>query len=488
MALYPDSLIHLQTIRGRPYDVPHLLSKQGFDYCFTKTKTELDSHSAITNFCNQLFILLYATPQGTTVLIVVLIALLVLTFTISGAEVAFFSLTSKDVNMLKTKQHAAARRITDLLEEPKELYTSMLLAGTFINICIIILCNFLINQYLPYGKINIFNGNFDFVIELVLRVITIVFVLVFFGEVLPKVWATQNNLRFAYSSSLIIETLHLLLRRISRWMVSVADSVGKRLGANRIQTSGIQDLEKSEEISAEEKNILLGIEKFGNISVKQVMRSRLDVSGIEYGICFSALIKKIEELHYSRLPVYKTNMDEVVGILNTKDVLPYLDKDDSFDWHSLIRHPYFVPESKLIEDLLQEFQKKRTHIAVVVDEFGGTSGIVTLEDILEEIIGDIKDEFDEEESRNRKIDDNNYIFEGRTMIHDACRAMNIQADTFERVRGESESLAGLVLELAGEFPKVNEVIHCGDFEFTVLEADMNRILQVKVTINHQPGE
>jgi putative hemolysin len=445
----------------------------------------LDSHSAFTDLSPHFsFILLAVTPQGTTFLIITLLALLLLSFVVSGAEVALFSLTNKDVNMLKTKQHSAAKRITDLLEEPKEVYTSLLIAGTFMNICIIILANFLFNQYFPYGYLRLVNTGFDYIVEVVLRVIVIAFIIVFFGKILPKVWATQNNLRFAYGAAFIIEALHLFLRRISRWMVSVADGLGQRLGANRIQTSGIQELGKSDEITVEEKNILLGIEKFGNISVKQIMRSRLDVSGIDYNLSFSELIKKIEELHYSRLPVYKNNLDEVIGILNTKDFIPHLDKPSDFDWHSLMRQPYFVPESKLIEDLLRDFQSKHIHFAIVVDEFGGTSGIVTLEDILEEIIGDIKDEFDEEETGNRKLDEFNYLFVGKTMIHDVCRAMKLSQDTFDRVRGDSESLAGLVLELAGEFPKVNDVITCGDFDFTVLEIDKNRILLVKVTVKN----
>ena len=449
----------------------------------------MDNPSAITNISGHFsYILLAVTPQGTTFLIIVLLALLLLSFVVSGAEVALFSLTNKDVNMLKTKQHAAAKRITDLLDEPKEVYTSLLIAGTFMNICIIILANYLFNQYFPYGKLKLVNGGFDFIIELVLRVIAIAFIVVFFGKILPKVWATQNNLRFAYGSAFIIEALHLFLRRISRWMVSVADGLGQRLGANRIQTSGIQELGKSDEITAEEKNILLGIEKFGNISVKQIMRSRLDVNGIDYSISFNELIKKIEELHYSRLPVYKNNLDEVIGILNTKDFIPHLNQPPDFNWHSLMRQPYFVPESKLIEDLLRDFQSKHIHFAVVVDEFGGTSGIVTLEDILEEIIGDIKDEFDEEETGNRKLDDLNYVFVGKTMIHDMCRTMNLAQDTFDRVKGDNESVAGLVLELAGEFPKVNDVINSGDFDFTVLEIDKNRILLVKVTIKNQTEE
>lgn len=449
----------------------------------------MDCPSAISDLSDHFpFILLAATPQGTTLLAITLLGLLLLSFVVSGAEVALFSLNSKDVNMLKTKQHAAAKRITDLLEEPKEVYTSMLIAGTFTNICIIVLANYLFNQYLPYGQIKLVNSGFDFVVEVVIRVVIIAFIVVFFGKILPKVWATQNNIRFAYGSVFVIEALHLLLRRISRWMVSVADGLGQRLGANRIQTSGIQELDKSDEITLEEKNILIGIEKFGNISVKQIMRSRLDVNGLDYNISFLDLVKKIEELHYSRLPVYKVNLDEVVGILNTKDIIPHLNESADFDWHPMIRQPYFVPESKLIEDLLRDFQSKHIHFAIVVDEFGGTSGIVTLEDILEEIIGDIKDEFDEEEIGNRKLDDFNYVFLGKTMIHDMCRAMNLQQDTFDRVRGDSESLGGLVLELAGEFPKVNDVVSCGDFDFTVLEVDKNRILQVKVTIKIQLEE
>jgi gliding motility-associated protein GldE len=325
-------------------------------------------------------------------------------------------------------------------------------------------------------------------VEVISKVLVITFVLLFFGEVLPKVWATQNNLRFAYGSSFIIEALHLLLRRISRWIVSLADAIGTRLGANKSEAMSIQELDEAidiktdEEASPEEKNIMKGIVKFGNISVKQIMRSRLDVSGVEYNSSFADLIRQVEELHYSRLPVYKGNLDEVTGIINTKDLIPYLSDADDYDWHPLMRQPYFVPESKLIEDLLKDFQQKHIHFAIVVDEFGGTSGIVTMEDILEEVIGDIKDEFDEEESGNRRLDADNYIFEGKTMIHDVCKTMRLPMDIFDKVKDESDSLAGLVLELAGEFPAVNAVIPCGDFDFTVLQTDNNRIQQVKVTV------
>lgn len=446
----------------------------------------METHPALY-FLNDLFThyFLAANPQATTVLIVSLLVLLFLTFTISGAEVALFSLSTKDINMLKTKQHSAAKRIVNLLDEPKEVYASLLIAGTFVNISIIVLSNFLIDQFIS------FKGMAPF-LEIIIKVIVIAFVLVFAGRILPKVWATQNNLRFAYGASFVIEALHLLLRRISQWIVSLAEGIGKRAGAHKTTAMSMQELDEAidiktdEEASPEEKNIMKGIVKFGNITVRQIMRSRLEVSGVDHKLSFGELVKRVEELHYSRLPVYKGSLDEVVGMLNTKDIIPYLSEADNFDWHKLLRQPYFVPEPKLIEDLLKEFQQKRIHFAVVVDEFGGTSGIVTMEDILEEVIGDIRDEFDEEETGNRKLDDNNYIFEGRTMLHDMCKAMKLPMDTFDKVREESESLAGLVLELAGEIPAVNAVITAGDFEFTVLQADNNRVQQVKVTIKPRP--
>ena len=445
----------------------------------------MDTHSVVGHIADHLsFFLLTVNPQGTTFLVITLIALLLLTFAISGAEVALFSLESKDVNMLKTKQHPAARRIVSLLEEPKEVYASLMIAGTFINICIIVLSNFLINQFISFEKVGA-------LVELLGKVVVITFVIIFIGKILPKVWATQNNLRFAYGSAVIIEGLHLLLRRISKWIVSMADGIGKRLGANKSEAMSIQELDEAidiktdEEASPEEKSIMKGIVKFGNISVRQIMRSRLDVSGVEYNSSFDDLTRRVEELHYSRLPVYKSSLDEVMGIINTKDLVPYINEGENYDWHPLMRQPYFVPESKLIEDLLKDFQSKHIHFAVVVDEFGGTSGIVTMEDILEEVIGEIKDEFDEEESNNYKVDDNNYIFEGKIMIHDMCRVMKLPMDTFDKIRGESESLAGLVLEVAGELPTVDWVIPCGDFEFAIMQADNNRIQLVKVTIKPQ---
>lgn len=447
-------------------------------------------HSSPVTFFNYhlLYTFLDATADGTIFLGALLFVLMVLSFFIAAGEVALFSLSSKDINMLKTKQHSSARRIVELLEEPKEVYTSLLIAGTFFNICIIVLSNFLINVSLHLDEALIRTGSFAFIIELLIKVFIIAFILIFFCRVLPKVWATQNNLRVAYDCSYVVEGIHLLLVRISRRMVVLADGIGKRLGATRSRSASLQELDQAidittdDETSVEEKNILKGIVKFGNISVKQIMRSRLDVSGIDQNLSLPELLKKVEELHYSRLPVYKTSLDEVVGVLNTKDLQAHMQQPSDFDWHVLMRQPFFVPETKLIEDLLKDFQAKRIHFAVVVDEFGGTSGIVTMEDILEEIIGEIKDEFDEEEGNIRKVDDSTFIFEGKTMIHDACKAMKIPQNTFDAVRGDSESMAGLILELSGEFPTASTVVTSGDFEFTVLEAYKNRIMEIKVTI------
>jgi gliding motility-associated protein GldE len=425
-----------------------------------------------------MLLLLAANTQGITVLLILILFLLLVSFFVSGAEVAFFSLGYREINMLKTKQDAGWRRIVSLMEEPKILLASLLLANSFVNIAIIILSNFLIDQVVHIDP---------WILNLLIKILIITSFVLLFGEVLPKVWAKQNNLRFAYNSSFIVEIIHYLFKRVSMWLVSVSDSVesfvGRRTAAYSLEElDHAIDLSTNNSASEEEKNILKGIAKFGNITVKQVMRTRLDVSGINYNLNFAELEKRIEELHYSRLPVYKENLDEVVGIIHTKDVIPFLNEEQQFDWHSLLRQPYFVHEHKMIEDLLKEFQSKHIHFAVVVDEFGGTSGIITLEDIMEEIIGEIKDEFDDEESGNKKLDGNNYIFEGRTKIHDACKMMGLDPNTFDGVRGDSDSLAGLVLELAGEFPKENDTIVSGDFEFTVLELDRNRIKKIKIAV------
>ncbi len=439
-------------------------------------------HHPVIGYLSSLHLLAAIQAQGTTVLIMLLFLLLFLSFVLAGAEVAFFSLTHKDINVLRSKQQAPYQRIVDMLEEPKVLLGSLLIANSFINISIIIISNLLIDQLFNFEA---FNAVW---VEFLIKVIAVSFILVLFGEVMPKVLATQNNIRFAKDFGGIIQLLTYLTAGLSKRLVKFSDIVERKLSSRTNGSYSLEELDHAIDITTEntasenEKNILKGIIKFGNITVKQVMKTRVDVHGIDDETSFAQLIESVRELHYSRLPVFKEALDNVVGMIQTKDLLPFLDQADDFNWHSLIRPPYFVHEQKLIEDLLNEFQAKRIHFAVVVDEFGGTSGIITLEDILEEIIGEITDEFDEEELGYKKIDELNYIFEGKTMINDVCKIMGLGADTFEALKGESDSLAGLVLEIAGEIPLAATILNAGDFEFTVLEVTKNRINKIKVTI------
>ncbi len=438
-------------------------------------------HHPVLQFFSKLTLLSAIHPQGTTVLVMVLFILLFLSFVLSGSEVAFFSLTYKDINLLKSKQQPPYKRIVDLLAEPKILLASLLIANSFINISIIIISNLLIDDMFNFER---FNAAW---VEFVIKVIAVTFLLVLFGEVMPKVLATQNNIRFAKDFGGIVQAISYVCRGLSKGLVKYSDIIERKL-ANRTNGYSLEELDHAIDLTTQntasenEKNILKGIVKFGNITVKQIMKTRVDVHGIDYDMPFGELIATVRDLHYSRLPVYKEDLDNVTGMIQTKDLIAYLDQPDEYEWHGLMRQPYFVHEQKFIEDLLKEFQLKRIHFAVVVDEFGGTSGIVTLEDILEEVIGEIKDEFDEEETGYKKIDDNNYIFEGRTMINDVCKFMDLQTDTFDGIKGESDSLAGLVLELAGEIPLPGKMVSSGEFEFAVLEVEKNRIQKVKVTI------
>jgi gliding motility-associated protein GldE len=384
--------------------------------------------------------------------------------------------------MLKTRQQPSYKRIVTLLENPKSLMASLLIANSFVNVGIILISNLLIDEWIESLGMHV-------IINLIIKIIVISAVLVLSCEVLPKIWATHHKIWFASTSSMVVDVFNSLLSKISLSLVAFDASVTKafRSGNNTKEDSQLDDaidLLPDNKASSEEKQILKGIRKFSNTTVKQTMRPRLDVSGIEASLPFSVVLNKVKEFSYSRLPVYKNNLDEIVGILHTKDLLPHVDQQE-LDWHSLMRSVFYVHEQKLIEDLLQDFRNKRIHMAVVVDEFGGTSGIITLEDIMEEIIGDIQDEFDDEQSGNKKIDNFNYIFEGKTMINDLCRILKIPTHTFDLLRGESDSLAGLILEIAGEFPTVNQQFETNNYIFTVLEINKNRIAKVKLTLKQK---
>jgi gliding motility-associated protein GldE len=412
--------------------------------------------------------------------------LLFLSFIIAGSEVAFFSLSYKDIQSIKNKPYRPFQRIILLLEEPKKLLTSMLIANSFINICIILIANVVINHFFTFDKIAI--PGFEFVV----KVVFVTLLLLFFGEILPKVMATQNNIRFAQDFSLIIQGVYFIFSKPSSYMVKYTNSIEKIMAKKRNNSYSMEELDHAIELTTSpvhqthEKNILKGIVKFGNISVKQIMKTRLDVYGVDEAIEFNELLDHIKEYNYSRFPVFKEDLDSIVGMIHTKDVLPHIDEPANYKWEQLIRPAFFVHEQKMIEDLLKDFQSKRIHFAIVVDEFGGTSGIITLEDILEEIVGDIKDEFDEEESMIKKIDEFHYIVEGKTTIIDLCNYIETSTNYFDSVKGESDTIAGLFLELAGEFPIVQQVVKYKQFSFTVMEIQKNRIQKIQLIINPQP--
>jgi gliding motility-associated protein GldE len=404
-------------------------------------------------------------------LLFLLFILLFLSFAIAGSEVAFFSLSYKDIQVLKTKNYKPLKRIVDLLEDPKKLLTSILVS------------NILIDDLFLFDQIPVPG------IEFIIKVLAVTLMLLFFGEIMPKVMATQNNIRFAQDFGSIIQVVYFLFSRMSGLMVKYTNVIEKKLAQQNTGNSySMEELDHAIELTTSpnqlesEKKILKGIVKFGNITVRQIMKTRLDVYGVEDNISYNELLESVKEQNYSRFPVYKDDLDTIVGMIHTKDIIPHLQEDASYEWQKLIRPALFVHEQKMIEDLLKEFQSKRIHFAIVVDEFGGTSGIITLEDILEEIVGDIKDEFDEEESMIKKIDEHHYIIEGKTAIIDFCNFIDLPTNFFDAVKGESDTVAGLMLELAGEFPSLQQVVKYKQFSFTALEIKKNRIHKVQAII------
>lgn len=412
-----------------------------------------------------------------TAFIILILTLLFLTAVAAGAEVAFFTLNTKDVNYLKTKEQPGSRQVVQLLEKPELLLSTLRASKYTLAIAVIITANYMTHIFLPPKD--------NPVVSFLVIFIGITFLLLMFGEILPKVYARENNVRLSLFSAPIVKVLFTIFRPAAIVLTDSTDYIDRKKARKKLMEMDSSEFEEAVELSMghtatkEEVDIFKGIMKFGSITVKQIMHPRMDVNAIRESWGFPKVRDKMLAAGYSRMPVYKTNIDEIVGMVYTKDFLPYSEIDE-FDWHSLIRPAYFVHQHKLIEDLLHEFQQKRIHFAVVVDEFGGTSGIVTLEDIMEEIIGDIRDEFDEDDLNYRKIDDNNYIFEGKMLINDMCRAMSLPFETFDEVRGESDSLAGLVLEISGKFPTVNERISYGDFDFTILSIEKLRIGSIKV--------
>ena len=397
---------------------------------------------------------------------------------VSASEIAFFSLTSTDHLKIEQGEKKADREIRRLLNDSERLMATILIANIFVNITIVVLCDYFFAQLINWG---ILEG-----LRLVFVVVVLAFLLLLFGEITPKVYSVQQPLSFCRRAVRGISFFSKLFYPLSSILKRSSWIVGKLLTKENYNIS-VDDLSQALELTnkdeiLDEQNILKGIIRFGGETAKDVMTSRVDIVDLEISTPFREVMHSIIENVYSRIPVYQENRDNIKGILYIKDLLPYLDKGDNFKWQSLIRPAYFVPETKMIDALLRDFQKNKIHIAIVVDEFGGTSGLVTMEDIIEEIVGEINDEYDEDERNYVKLNDKEYIFEAKTLLTDFYRVLKIDEDLFESVEGEADTLAGLLLELKGEFPQLHEKILYGNYEFEVLKMDNRRILKVKVTV------
>ena len=408
-----------------------------------------------------------------------IVALLFFAAIVSGAEVAFFSLSQKDLDDASPESPKKVRIITKLLEKPKKLLATLLVANNFINISIVILFSFL-------GR-----NLFDFIIlpsvKFLTEILFITFLILFFGEVLPKIYASRNNIKFAITIAHPIFILDKLLSPISLPMRSLTLYLQKKLGKQKSnfsvdQLSQALELTSSEETSSDEQKILEGIVSFGNTDTKQVMSPRIDIFALEVDETFEEIFPKIVDKGFSRIPVYRDNIDHIEGVLFVKDLIPHIDKKE-FDWTTLMREPFFVPENKKLDNLLKDFQGMKNHLAIVVDEYGGTSGLVSLEDVIEEIVGDISDEFDDENINFSQIDDKNFLFEGKIYLKDFYRIVSVNEEVFEEQKGEAETLAGLILEILGNFPKKGQKVLFDDCIFTIETVDKKRIKQVKVTLS-----
>ena len=415
---------------------------------------------------------------GLVILSCVLLLLLICSALISGSEVAFFSFNASDLEYLE-ENNAENERINNLLKQPEELLGTILIANNFVNVGVVILSSFLLNEYFS-------PENWSTLAVFLVEILSITTVLLLFGEILPKVYARSSRLSFARLVAGFLSGIHKILLPLSR---RLSKTVNRLSIEGKGPSISVDDLEQALELTSddntkeEEQRILKGIVRFGSTSVKEVMTPRTSVVAIDEKTGYHEALNKMTESGYSRIPVFEENLDQIKGLLYVKDLLPYMDASEKFGWQDLMRQPFFVPESKKIDDLLGEFQRRRVHLAIVVDEFGGTSGVITLEDVLEEIVGEISDEFDDDDLSYSKLDENNFVFEASIPLIDLCRVLDLPKDRFDAVDGESDTLAGLVLELAGKFLEKGEVISYDEFTFLVESTDQRKIIRVKITIN-----
>lgn len=417
--------------------------------------------------------------------VVVLVLLLVCSALISGSEVAFFSLNQTQLDN-ESKTFKNRKLVAKLLTNPKRLLATILVANNFINIATVLLFAHAFDPYFDQIDVTFNLFYFNFSLSFFFKIIVVTFLILLFGEILPKVYASRNNEKFsgfmAKPLLFLKNTLVIFSAPMQAGTTYLENKLTKSKSSISInQLSQALELTHDEATTDEEQKILKGIVSFGNTDTKQVMCSRVDIFALDVAASFSEIIKQITKAGFSRIPVYEESLDKIVGVLYVKDLLPYLEKK-SVKWQGLIREPFFVPENKKLDDLLNEFQEKKVHLAIVVDEYGGTSGVISLEDIVEEIIGDINDEFDDDSLVYSKLDDYNYVFEGKTSLKDIYKVIELNVDLFEEHKGEAETIAGFVLEISGNFPKKNEKILFKGHVFTVESLDRKRIKQLKLTL------
>lgn len=417
--------------------------------------------------------------------LLIMLILLLSSALCSGSEIALFSLSATDISKLEHSKARNDKLIIQLLEKPNKLLATILIGNNFLNIGIIILSTYIINLMIDFGQ--------HTTIKFITQAIIVTFMILLIGEVIPKIYANYNSKKMARFMAYPLHFLRKILNPLSFIMLSTTKVVDKRI-KRRSHDISVNELSEALELTSrgrdeegdkKEKKMLKGIIKFGEIAVRQAMKSRLDVLAINVNTSFNEVIKIIKSSGFSRIPVYKDNIDNIKGVLYIKDVLPSLNKEKDFNWQHIIRKAFFVPENKRIDDLLADFQSKKIHLAIVVDEYGGTMGIITMEDILEEITGEISDEFDEDDLIYSKLDEYNYIFEGKTPLTDIYKILNIEGSAFEEEKGDAETLAGYIIEVVGRIPKKNERIELDEYTLMVESADKRRVKRVKLTLKRK---
>ena len=420
-----------------------------------------------------------APSAGELVAIGLAVLLLFASGFVSASEIAFFSLSPSDLNDIENDDHPSDKHIRSLLGDSERLLATILISNNFVNVTIIMLCNFFFAGVIDFGT--------SVILEFLVITVVLTFLLLLFGEIMPKIYSAQHTLKFSRMAAPIIVFLKKVFSPLSNMLVRSTVLVNKCVSKKNYNIS-VDELSQALELTdkneiSEESNILEGVIRFGGETVKEVMTPRMDIVDLDIQASFSEVMACVVENAYSRIPVYEDSIDNIKGILYIKDLLPYLKKGNDFKWQNLVRPAFFVPETKMIDDLLRDFQANKIHIAIVVDEFGGTLGIVTMEDIIEEIVGEINDEYDDEERTYVKLNDTTYVFEAKTLLSDFYKILKLDTDEFEEVEGEADTLAGLLLEIKGEFPKLHEKLDFKNYHFEVLEKDARRILKIKVVVD-----